>query len=256
MKDDTRRFYDVLASVFDELVAPDKEEIGAVLDLVPTEPGRALDVGVGTGRFAIPLARRGWQVDGLDFSGGMLDRAGEAAKTAGVADKVRLRLGDVRDSATLPAGPFNLILGIGALFHLPDSATIKAVLSDLRDRLAPGGTLLVDFEASAAGAWAADPSRDRVVTYRQGEASVDIHITSLQPSGEGRQRIAFAAGPTDRMPDRYEIDVGWMPVEAFRAVLVEAGWRPVAIHPGWAGGPDSSVLIVAVPEISGGARDG
>jgi 2-polyprenyl-3-methyl-5-hydroxy-6-metoxy-1,4-benzoquinol methylase len=61
------------------------EEVDFVLEELRLPPGsRILDVGCGTGRHAVELARRGYQVMGVDISSGMLAEAVKAARKAGV----------------------------------------------------------------------------------------------------------------------------------------------------------------------------
>ncbi len=61
------------------------EEVDFVLEELRLSPGsHILDVGCGTGRHAVELARRGYQVTGVDISAGMLTEAAKAAREAGV----------------------------------------------------------------------------------------------------------------------------------------------------------------------------
>lgn len=61
------------------------QEVDFLLEeLSPPPAGRILDVGCGTGRHSIELARRGYEVTGLDLSSEMLARAAAAARAAGV----------------------------------------------------------------------------------------------------------------------------------------------------------------------------
>lgn len=77
--------------------------------------GRALDVGTGSGIWAIELAKRGWDVTGIDLVERALNRAREAVKTADV--DVELVHGDVTDLRTTGIEPgFRLILDTGT-FH-------------------------------------------------------------------------------------------------------------------------------------------
>src|SRR5206468_2383406 len=55
-----------------------------------------VELGVGTGRIAVPIASEGIRVIGVDSSPGMLDVCRERAESAGVARLVELRLGDLR----------------------------------------------------------------------------------------------------------------------------------------------------------------
>jgi SAM-dependent methyltransferase len=81
-------------------------------------PGRALDLGCGTGTDAIDLARRGWQVVGIDFASEAIDKAKAKAAAAGV--KVDFVVGDVsrlRDAGI--TGPFDVLIDIGCYHAIP-----------------------------------------------------------------------------------------------------------------------------------------
>lgn len=79
-------------------------------------PGRALDLGCGTGTNCIYLARHGWETVGVDFSSLAIRRARRKARQAGV--EVRFYREDATDLAFL-AGPFDFVLDIGCLHSLP-----------------------------------------------------------------------------------------------------------------------------------------
>ena len=95
------------------------EQISALFDREEAgrEPpyGRVLDLGCGSGIWAVKLAARGWQVTGVDFVPKALRRAGERAQEAGV--EVRLIEGDVTalDTASVGSG-FQLLVDFGC-FH-------------------------------------------------------------------------------------------------------------------------------------------
>ena len=81
-------------------------------------PGRALDVGCGTGTNCITLARCGWEVVGVDFSAVAIHRARRKTRRAGVS--CRLYRADVTNLEFLTR-PFDLALDIGCLHSLsPD----------------------------------------------------------------------------------------------------------------------------------------
>jgi 2-polyprenyl-3-methyl-5-hydroxy-6-metoxy-1,4-benzoquinol methylase len=85
-------------------------------------PGRALDLGCGTGTNAITLARHGWQVTGVDFA----PRAIRAArrKTAGAGLKIDFHTADVSDLSMLSGG-YNYVLDIGCLFTLEEKERVR-----------------------------------------------------------------------------------------------------------------------------------
>jgi len=63
----------------------------------PVEGKRVLDIGCGSGRYAVEFARRGAQVIGLDFAPKMVEMAHTAAAEAGVADRCRFVQADFLD---------------------------------------------------------------------------------------------------------------------------------------------------------------
>ena len=104
--------------------------------------GRALDLGCGSGIWAVKLAARGWQVTGVDFVPKALRRARERAREAGV--EVRLIEGDVRAlRATSVGSDFRLLLDFG-LFHdeLTDEQR-EAMGREVSAVAAPGATMLM-----------------------------------------------------------------------------------------------------------------
>ena len=78
-------------------------------------PGRALDLGCGTGTNAVYLAQHGWQVTGVDFIAKAIRAARTKARQAGV--EVLFLVGDILRLKDV-SGPFDLILDIGCLHSL------------------------------------------------------------------------------------------------------------------------------------------
>lgn len=112
-------------------------EVEAFLDR--SQPGRALDLGCGTGTNAITLTRRGWRVTGIDFSPKAIAAARRKATTAGL--HIDFRIGDVTDLKHLQ-GPYDYALDIGCLFALkPDKR--EKYQTELARLLAPGGCYML-----------------------------------------------------------------------------------------------------------------
>jgi 2-polyprenyl-3-methyl-5-hydroxy-6-metoxy-1,4-benzoquinol methylase len=147
MSPDARTIWDAQAASFDDepdhgLRDPDTraawEELLVDLLGVPTEPGsRVADLGCGTGSLALLLAARGHQVQGVDVSPAMLERAEAKSLAAGVP--VRFDVGDVCDPE-LPPGAFDIVLARHVVWALPDP---RASLRRWTDLLVPSGRMLL-----------------------------------------------------------------------------------------------------------------
>ena len=101
-------------------------------------PGRALDIGCGTGTNVVYLTRHGWEAVGVDFVGRAIAKARRRARDAGVActflvaDATRLEV----------AGPFDLALDMGCLHSIAVSGRAGYAAGVARV-VRPGGTFLL-----------------------------------------------------------------------------------------------------------------
>lgn len=123
---------------------PFVEKIGEVLDREANGSlphGRALDLGTGSGVWGIELARRGWEVTGVDIVEKALRRAGERIAEAGV--DMRLVRGDVTALREADVGSgYRLLLDTGT-FHGLTSAQREAMGREVTAVAAPEATLLL-----------------------------------------------------------------------------------------------------------------
>jgi SAM-dependent methyltransferase len=104
-----------------------------------TPPGRALDLGCGTGTNSITLVKHGWQVVGVDFVGKAIRIARKKARQQGL--RIDFYIGDVTRLGKIN-GPFDLILDIGC-FHNLSQPGKTAYVHNLEHLLAPDGTFLI-----------------------------------------------------------------------------------------------------------------
>ena len=149
--------YDTIARYYDLSHQPLVEDIPFLLRQAAETGGPALELGCGSGRLLVPLARAGVAVVGVDNSPEMLARA--AMRLTGepveVRAGVRLVEGDVRSLALPGLEPFALAyFGYNTFLHLDETAA-AAALRRLRPLLRPGARLLIDVDhplaLSAAG---------------------------------------------------------------------------------------------------------
>lgn len=111
-----------------------------VLDFLSTAaPGRALDLGCGTGTNAITLAINGWQVTGIDFAAQAIRNARRKAVKANL--HIDFRLGDVTDLEDITVF-FDLALDIGCL-HALNEERLTDYAQGLQRLVRPGGTYML-----------------------------------------------------------------------------------------------------------------
>jgi SAM-dependent methyltransferase len=141
--------YDPIALIYDPWSRSVVEDVDFYVEEALAAGGPVVELGVGTGRIAVPIARAGIRVIGVDSSAAMLAVAQEAARAAGVEELVDLRRGDmrrppVRERVGLVLVPFR------ALLHMTTEADRLAALTATRSLLRPGGRLVFDvFEPGA-----------------------------------------------------------------------------------------------------------
>ena len=127
--------YEPFASVYDQWY-PVTEDVPFYVELARESDGPLVELAVGTGRVAIPVAREtGRKVIGIDLEPAMLAQARERADEAGV--ELELRQGDMRElRLDEPAGL--IYVPFRSLLHLPTWDDRLRVFERVRDSLRPG----------------------------------------------------------------------------------------------------------------------
>lgn len=191
-----------LARLYDLDLTDDPGDLDLYLALADRADGPILELAVGTGRLAVPLAEAGHDVTGVDLDPAMLDRArarvhGTAAEghlTLVEADIVGLRLPD--------AGRYGLaFIALNSILVLPTRKAQRAAIVALADHLAPGGLAVVDvwlpdaedlarFDGRIILEWPRlDPETGAIVTKtdtaQHDAASASVTLTTIFE--EGRQ---------------------------------------------------------------------
>jgi cyclopropane fatty-acyl-phospholipid synthase-like methyltransferase len=104
-------------------------------------PGKALDLGCGTGTNSIYLAKHGWEATGVDFVPRAIRAARRKAAAAGVSP--RLIVGDVTRLTELGVGSgFDLLLDLGCFHSIPDTGR-DAYVRGATEVARPGAVMLL-----------------------------------------------------------------------------------------------------------------
>jgi len=129
--------YAAFAAIYDDWASHMTEDVPFYLELVREADGPVVELAVGNGRVAVPIAQEtGRKIIGIDRSPAMLELAREKAAQAGV--ELELHEGDMRDfevdePAALVYCPFR------AMLHLPTWSDKRRVFDRVAAALAPGG---------------------------------------------------------------------------------------------------------------------
>lgn len=139
--------YDAIAELYDPWSASVVEDVAFYLDEARRSGGPVVELGVGTGRIAVPIAADGIGVIGVDSSRGMLDVCARRAALAEV--QLDLRVGDLRKPPVGERVPL-VICPFRSLLHMHTDEDRLSVLAAAYDLLVPGGRFVFDVFAPDA----------------------------------------------------------------------------------------------------------
>lgn len=186
--------YDSIARIYDPWSRSVTEDVDFYVEEALASGGPVVELAVGTGRIAVPIAKAGIGVRGVDASQGMLAVAREYAAREGVADLVELHHGDLLgyvapDPVPLVVCPFR------SLLHMPGDAEKLAALETAHRLLEPGGRFVFDVFAPSPddisetdGLWLErergiferadwdESARTLTLSVRSGDAAATMHL--------------------------------------------------------------------------------
>jgi len=225
--------YDSIARIYDPWSASVVEDIAFYVDEALGCDGPVVELAVGSGRIAVPIAQAGRAVIGVDLSEGMLAVARALAEEHGVSALVDLRVGDLREPPVDERVPL-VICPFRSLLHMADEEQKLRALRAARELLEPDGRLVFDVFAPSSediaethGIWLEredgiferadwdEMSRTLKLSVRSGDsaASMELHWLSAI---EWRRLIDAAGfdvaglyGWFDRRPYRGDEDMIW-----------------------------------------------
>jgi SAM-dependent methyltransferase len=211
--------YDDIAELYDPWSRSVVEDVGFYVEESVAAGGPVVELGVGTGRIAIPVASEGVRVIGVDSSPGMLDVCRRHAELAGVADLLDLRLGDLREPPVeervrLVTCPFR------AFLHLLTEAERLQALRAAHDLLLPGGRLIFDVFA---------PSRDDIEETHDRWIEREPGIWERAVWDESARTLTLSVKDED---GGSTMRLAWTTPHEWRGLLKRAGFEVAGVY-GW-----------------------
>ena len=211
--------YDAIAALYDPWSRSVTEDVDFYVAQARKSGGPVVELGVGTGRIAVPVAKAGVHVIGIDDSEGMLGLCRARAEEAGVSDLVELRLGDlrrppVRETVRLVTCPFR------ALLHLRSDEERLDALRAVYRLLVPGGRFV--FDVFAPSMEDVEETNGRWIEREPGiweRADWDLarRVLTLAVRGESGETA---------------MELAWRSTEEWRALLERARFEVEATY-GW-----------------------
>ena len=211
--------YDAIAELYDPWSRSVTEDVPFYVAEARKAGGPVVELGVGTGRIAVPTAAAGIRVIGVDSSAGMLEVCRRYAEAEGVMELLDLRFGNlaappVPERVRLVTCPFRSYL------HLPDHDSRVGALSAARELLLPGGRLIFDAFApleddilATHARWIErEPGIFERADWDAAERTLTLSVRG--PEGEGTMQLS------------------WLSRDEWHALIEAAGFRVERVY-GW-----------------------
>jgi SAM-dependent methyltransferase len=216
---------DGIADVYDDWY--DQLEVDAPVTALAALAGggAVLELGIGTGRLALPLVARGVRVSGVDASPAMVAKL--RSKPGG--DRIDVVVGDM--TGLEPPGPFSLAFAaVNTFFNLTAAGAQEACFRAVAARLVAGGRFVVD-------AFVPDPDEDgdsvRVRTVAADRVVLDVVHTDVPAQRAFGQIVELVDGEPVRLRPWA---VRWSTPEQLDAMAAAAGLEREHRWSDWEGG--------------------
>jgi SAM-dependent methyltransferase len=211
--------YDRIARIYDPWSRSVTEDVGFYVDQALASGGPVVELAVGTGRIAGPIAEAGIAVIGIDSSPEMLSVARAAAEVAGVADLVDLRVGDLRDPPVAERVPL-VICPFRSLLHMETEDEKLRALDAAKKLLEPRGRFVFDVFA---------PSRDDIEETHGLWLEREPAIYELAVWDENTRTLALTVR-SDGVSATFALH--WLSAPEWQQLLDRAGFEVEALY-GW-----------------------
>ena len=211
--------YDRIARFYDPWSRSVTEDVEFYVEHALASGGRVVELAVGTGRIAVPIAQAGVAVIGVDSSPEMLAIARAAAESAGVSERLDLRVGDLRDPPVLERVPL-AICPFRSLLHMETEAEKLEALRAARALLEPGGAYVFDVFA---------PSPEDIAETHDRWLEREPGIFERAVWDEGSRTLSLSVQSGE---DAATFGLHWLSAPEWLRLLDEAGFEVETLY-GW-----------------------
>ena len=211
--------YDRIARFYDPWSRSVTEDVSFYVEQALASGGPVVELAVGTGRIAVPIAEAGIAVIGVDASPEMLAIAREAAEAAGVGVLLDLRVGDLRKPPVHERVPL-AICPFRSLLHMETEREKLRALTAARDLLELNGRFVFDVFA---------PSREDIAETHDRWLEREPGIFERAVWDEGSRTLSLSVRSGD---SEATFGLHWLSAPEWLRLLDEAGFEVVQFY-GW-----------------------
>jgi SAM-dependent methyltransferase len=209
--------YDAIAELYDPWSRSVVEDVAFYLEEARRSGGPVVELGVGTGRIAVPIAADGTRVIGVDSSRGMLDVCARRAALAGV--DLDLRVGDLREPPVHERVPL-VICPFRSLLHMSSGEDRRRAFRSVHSLLVDEGRFVFDVFT---------PSADDIATTQERWLEREPGIFERAVWDEVERTLTLTvrgeSGETT-------MALAWLAPDEWRTLLEEEGFEVEACY-GW-----------------------
>ncbi|MEI6136131.1 MAG: methyltransferase domain-containing protein [Chloroflexota bacterium] len=244
-------YYRLAPALYDETARGVPGDIEFYRDLAVASGGPVVELGVGTGRIAIPTAAAGVEVIGIDLVPEMLEVARTRAEAAGVTSMLRLVEGDMRTFTVETPVPLVTIPFRAFLHNLEDADQLETLRACHR-ALLPGGRLALNVfnpDLSIARRWAGRSERH----YEPFDAAGKVEVHNDFDIRPARQTVTSKLRwREDGAVRRGSLTLRYVGREEMEALLAATGFEVESLFGDCLGSPfgDHSTELVWVARRS------
>jgi SAM-dependent methyltransferase len=242
-------------ALYDLEYAGHTEDIEYYRGIAQRSRGPVLELGCGTGRLTLPIARAGIRIDGIDLEPKMLEglRLKIAAEPPPIQARVRFWEGDFREPSGTPRDDYAIVLWpFNAIHHCREPVDVVRTLRWVGDHLAPGGRVAVDAYLPDRTLYDRDPNR----TY---EHRIFADPRTGQPLHTWEQgwwdepththHVVYTYRHRDGTEERCHLQLRMFERDELEAMVEEAGYRVVFRAEDFTGSPMRKTSLKWVAQL-------